>query len=131
MMHITCSCIFHAYISFLFFLFVLFMMCFLFLSQLDCAWHLTFVFLSSNPPIPPLHVQFCDEKAYQDFLENFSKRGVHSKCHVILLDFSDTPLPDVIHTWGWESLCEIPLRCPTVFIHEFYSNMHGINTSMP
>ena len=26
---------------------------------------------------------------------------------------------------------EIPLRCPIVFIQEFYSNMHGIDTSVP
>ena len=25
--------------------------------------------------IPPLHIQFCDEKARKDFLENFQKRG--------------------------------------------------------
>ena len=86
---------------------------------------------SSNLPVPLLHVRFHNEKAYQDFFENFSKRGVHPKRHVILLDFSDTPLPDVFHTQGWESLCEIPLRCPIVFIQEFYSNMHGINTSVP
>ena len=50
---------------------------------------------------------------------------------MILSNFADTPLPDVIHTRGWESLCEIPLRCPIVFIQEFYFNMHGNNTSIP
>ena len=50
---------------------------------------------------------------------------------MILSDFADTALPDVIHTQGWESLCEIPLRCPIVFIQEFYSNMHGIDTFVP
>ena len=50
---------------------------------------------------------------------------------MILSNFVDTALSDVIHTRGWESLCEIPLRCPIVFIQEFYSNMHGINTSVP
>ncbi|XP_075665344.1 uncharacterized protein LOC142635008 [Castanea sativa] len=86
---------------------------------------------SSDPPVPPLHVRFHDEKAYQDFSKNFSKRGVHPKRHVILLDFSDTPLPDVIHTRGWESLCKVPLRCPTVFIQKFYSNLHDIDSSVP
>ena len=86
---------------------------------------------SSDLPIPPLHIRFCDEKAHQDFSKNFSKRGVHPKRHVILSDFANTPLPNVIHTRGWESLCEIPLRCPIVFIQEFYSNMHGIDTSVP
>ena len=26
---------------------------------------------------------------------------------------------------------EEPLRCPIMFIQEFYSNIHGINTSVP
>ena len=46
-------------------------------------------------------------------------------------DFSDTPLPMVIRTRGWESFCELPLRCLIVFIQEFYSNIHGIDTSVP
>ena len=53
---------------------------------------------SSDPLIPSLHVKFRDEKAHQDFFENFSKRGIHLERHVILSDFSNTPLPDVIHT---------------------------------
>ena len=86
---------------------------------------------SSSDPIPPHHVWFRDEKARKDFLENFQKRGVHSKCHVVLSNFSDTPLPTVIRTWGWESLCERLLRCSIVFIQEFYSNIHHIDTSIP
>ena len=86
---------------------------------------------SSDPLVPSLHVQFHDKKAHQDFSENFSKRDVHPECHVILSNFANISLPDVIYTRGWESLCEIPLRCPTVFIQEFYTNMHCINTSIP
>ena len=86
---------------------------------------------SSSSGLPPNHDWFCDENAHQDFSENVSKRGVHSERHVILLDFSNTHLLDVIHTREWESLCEIPLRCPTVFIQKFYSIMHGIDTSVP
>ena len=71
---------------------------------------------SSSSNLPFTHIQFCDEKAYQDFSENFSKRDVHLEHHVILSDFSSTSFPDVIHTQGWESLCEIPLRCTTMFI---------------
>ena len=48
----------------------------------------------------PLHVQFRDEKARQDFLKNFSKCGIHSESHIILLDFFDTALPTVIHKQG-------------------------------
>ena len=73
----------------------------------------------------PLHVQFYDKKVSQDFSENFSRCGVHSERRVILSNFSDTTLPIVIHSRGWESLCEIPVSCPTMIIQEFYSNMHG------
>ena len=86
---------------------------------------------SSDPPVPPLHVWFRDGKAQQDFLENFQKHGVHPECHVVLSHFSDTPLPAVIQTQGWESLYKIPLRCPIMFIQEFYSNIHGIDTFVP
>ena len=51
--------------------------------------------------LTPTHVWFCDGKAHQDFLENFSKRGVHPERHVVLSDFADTTLPDVIHSRGW------------------------------
>ena len=43
---------------------------------------------------------------------------------VILSDFFDTDLPTVIYSRGWESLCGM-------IIQEFYSNMHGIDTSVP
>ena len=69
--------------------------------------------------------------ARQDFSKNFSKRGIHLECHVIILDFSDTTLPIVIHSRGREFLCEIPVSCPTMIIQEFYSNMHGFDISIP
>ena len=53
------------------------------------------------------------------------------ECHVILSDFFDIDLPFVIHNRGWESLCDIPITCPSVIIYEFYSNMHGIDRSVP
>ena len=55
---------------------------------------------SSSSDPTPLHVRFHDEKARQDFSENFSKHGIHSECQVILSDFSDTDLPTVIHSRG-------------------------------
>ena len=79
----------------------------------------------------PLHVKFRDEKSHQDFLENFSKLGVHSERRMILLDFSYTDLPTVIHRWGWESLCKIPVSYPTMIIQEFYSNMHDFDSFVP
>ena len=79
----------------------------------------------------PSSVRFRDDKSRQEFSENFSRQGVHSKCQVILSDFFDTNLPTVIHSRGWESLCDVPVTCPSVLIQEFYSNMHGFDFSIP
>ena len=75
--------------------------------------------------------RFHDEKAQDDFFENFSDRAIHSKRQVILFDFPDTLLPGDFSFQGWASLSEKPLMCPDMFIHEFYSNMHAINTFFP
>ena len=77
------------------------------------------------------HIRFRDEDARKAFLENFSRRGIHSECGVILVDFADTNLPNVIHSQGWESLCDVPITCPSVLIQEFYSNMHGFDFLVP
>ena len=53
------------------------------------------------------------------------------ECRVILADFADTDLPTVIHSRGWESLCDVPVTCPSVLIQEFYFNMHGFDFSIP
>ena len=45
-----------------------------------------------------------------------------------MADFADTDLPDVIHSRGWESLCDVLVTCPFVLIQEFYSNMHEIDS---
>ena len=84
---------------------------------------------SSNPS--PSNVQFCDDDAFKAFLENLSRRGIHLERQVILSDFANTNLPSVIHSRGWESLCDVPITCPLVLIQEFYSNMHGIDCSVP
>ena len=57
---------------------------------------------SSSDPTPS-HIQFRDKDPRKDFSKNFSQQGVHSERRVILADFADTDLPDVIHSWGWES----------------------------
>ncbi|KAL0012016.1 hypothetical protein SO802_007124 [Lithocarpus litseifolius] len=77
-----------------------------------------------------LRVKFCDEDACKAFSENFSRQGIHSERQVILADFADTDLPDVIHSWEWESLCDASVTCPSMLIQEFYSNMHGIDRSI-
>ena len=84
---------------------------------------------SSNPS--PSTVRFRDDDAFKAFSENFSRRGIHSERQVVLSDFADTDLPSVTHSRGWDSLCDIPVTCPLVLIQEFYSNMHGIDCSVP
>ena len=83
---------------------------------------------SSNSAL--LSLRFCDDDAHKAFSENFSRRGVHSECQVILVDFADTDLPTVIHSRDWESLCDGPVTCPLVLIQEFYSNIHKIDHSV-
>ena len=84
---------------------------------------------SSDPTLS--HIRFRDDDAFKAFSKNFSRQGIHSECQVILSDFADTDLPYVIHSRGWELLCDVPVTCPLVLIQEFYSNMHGIDCSVP
>ena len=60
--------------------------------------------LSSSDPTPS-HIRFHDEDARKDFSKNFSRQVVYLERWVILANFSDTDLPDVIHSRGWESPC--------------------------
>ena len=85
---------------------------------------------SSSDPILS-SIRFQDEDAQKNFSKNFSWRGVHSERQVILSDFSDTDLPTVIHSHGWESLCDVSITCPSMLIQEFYSNMHGLDSLVP
>ena len=84
---------------------------------------------SSDPTLS--HIRFHDDDSFKAFSENFSRQGIHSERQVVLSDFADTDLPSVIHSRGWESLCDIPVTCPLVLIQEFYSNMHEIDHSVP
>ena len=71
---------------------------------------------SSSFDPTPSSIRFHDKDARKDFSGNFSRRGVYSKCRVILVDFADTDLLDVIHSRGWESLCDVLVTCPFVLI---------------
>ena len=86
---------------------------------------------SSSSDPSPFNVRFHDDDAFNAFSKNFSRWGIHLKHQVVLSDFADTDLPSVIHSRGWESLCDVPVTCPLVLIQEFYSNIHGINHSVP
>ena len=95
------------------------------------AWSpLRFGASSSSDPSPS-NARFRDDDVFKAFSENFSRQGIHSERQVVLSDFTDTNLLSVIHSRGWESLCDVPVTCPLVIIQEFYSNMHGIDRSVP
>ena len=53
---------------------------------------------SSDPTLS--HIPFRDDDAFKAFSENFSIRGIHSECQVILSDFADIDLPSIIHSRG-------------------------------
>ena len=149
LLHIKCSCIFmHTYLQFFYIL--MYWLCWCFSTCLSFSLSFFLVscvmapkqkFVPSQNPLcsgtstsssdpTPFSVRFRDEKARKDFSENFSKWGVHSECQVILSDFSNSDLPTVIYNRGWESLCDIPVTCPSVLIQEFYTNMHGFDYSV-
>ena len=119
-LHVTCSCISHAYVLY-------FSICLLYLNYFGAFLIVSFslpLFLftlvvsmapkrKSTPARNPLHsgasssfdsarisLRFCDDDAHKAFWENFSRRGIHSECQVILANFADTDLPDVIHSRG-------------------------------
>ena len=71
---------------------------------------------SSSSDHSPSNVRVRDDDAFKAFSENFSRRGIHSECQVILSDFADTNLPSVIHSRGWESLCDVPVTCSLAYI---------------
>ena len=84
LLHVTCSCIFYAYIPF----FSYFDIDVVQYSSTSLSLSLSLSRIvsqivsgaSSSSDSSPLHVRFCDNKARQDFSENFSRRGIHSKC---------------------------------------------------
>ena len=86
---------------------------------------------SSSTDPSPSSVSFYDDDAFKAFSENFFRRGIHLERRVVLSDFADTNFPSVIHNKGWESLCDVPVTCTLILIQEFYSNMHGIDCSVP
>ena len=71
---------------------------------------------SSSFDFAPISLQFHDNDAHKAFLEKFSRRGIYSAHQVILADFADIDLPDVIHSWRWKSLCGDLVTCPLMLI---------------
>ena len=137
LLHVTYSCIFHAYVPlFSIFLILILLVLFLSLSRLVCAWHLSAsllhpgtLFFSGHHLLLILLLLMSGSVMIKP--KNFSRYDIHSKRQVILSDFSDTDLPTVIHSRGWESLCDIPVSYSSVIIQEFYFNMHRFDYSIP
>ena len=77
---------------------------------------------SSSSILPPFLFGSMMRMPERTSWRNFLKKNVHSEHRVILADFVDIDLPDVIHSQGWESLCDVPVTYPSVLIQEFYSN---------
>ena len=73
-------------------------------------------YASSSSNSAPLSLRFHDDDAHKAFSKNFSRRGVHSECQVILVDFANTDLPTIIHSREWESLCDVLVTCPLMLI---------------
>ena len=130
LLHVTCSCIPHAYVLLIQYILI-------YLNWLGLFWMLFFSLLlflftlvvfmapkrkstparnplhsgaSSSSDSAPLSLRFRDDDAHKAFSENFSRWGVHSERQVILADLADTNLPTVIHSREWESLsfCAYP-----------------------
>ena len=104
-LHVTCSCIFmHTYLQVFIFVILYFVGAFLIVSlSLSLSLPVSYISCvmapkrksipsqnplhsrassSSSPSDPtPSHVRFRDDKAKSNFLENFSRQGILSKCH--------------------------------------------------
>ena len=149
-LHVTCSCIFHTFVRlftysyyyelFWTFLIVSFSLLLLLVTLVVSmapkhkstpARNPLHSSASSSSDHAPLSLCFRNDDAHMAFTEKFSRWGIHSKRRVILGHFADINLPTVIHSREWESLCDEPVTCPLVLIQEFYSNMHGIDRSVP
>ena len=150
-LHVTCSCIFmHTYFQVSIFLYIYCVIgafLIVFLSPSISLFCVSYFMapkrkstLSQNPlwsgasssfDSNPSSIRFRDEKTHKDFLEKFSRRGIHLEHRVILSDFSNIDLSIVIHSRGCESLYGVSVTCPSVIIQEFYSNIHGFDSSAP
>ena len=86
--------------------------------------------VSSSFDFAPFSLRFLDYDTHKAFSKNFSRWGIHLECQVVLSDFADTDLPSIIHSRGWESLCDVLVTCPLMLIQGFYSNMHKIDRSV-
>ena len=103
-----------------------------------CLWHLNAsllrprtLFVLGHPlPLILLHHIF---SFMMRMPERLSRRTFLNEAFILNAKSSWRTLltPNVIHSWGWESLCDVPITCPSMLIQEFYSNMHGFDFLVP
>ena len=111
---------------------------------LVASWHLSVSLLHLGTLfvlrhlLLPLHLTLLTLKSgsvmrrpNQTSLRTFHDVAFIQNTKSILSDFSNTDLPLVIYSRGWESLCGAPVTCPSVIIQEFYSNIHEFDYSIP
>ena len=120
LLHVTCSCIFHAYVQFYSLSYWYWsVLGTFFLVSLSPSLSIQLVCsmapkknkstLSQNPlrsrastsDSTPSHIRFHDDKARTDFSENFSRRDIHLERQVVLSNFSNIDLPTVVYNRGW------------------------------
>ena len=105
----------------------------IYLLYLNCVG--TFLIVSLSPSLSSVCISLCLWPLNASLLcpRTLFLLGhpLRSECQVILADFIDTNLLDVIHSRGFESLRDVPVTCLSVLIQEFYSNMHGFDYSVP
>ena len=120
LLHVTCSCISHAYVLY-FSIYLLYLNCFgafliVFFFPLSILFTLVVSVAPKRKSTPaqypfhsgaflsfdsaPLSLRFRDDDAHKAFSENFSRRDIHSEHQVILADFANTELSTIIHNRG-------------------------------
>ena len=103
-----------------------------------CLWHLNAsllrprtLFVLGHPlPLILLHHIF---SFMMRMPERLSRRTFLNEAFILNAKSSwrTSLTPNVIHSRGWESLCDVLVICPSVLIQKFYSNMHGLDSSVP
>ena len=81
---------------------------------------------SSSSDPSPSNVRFHDDDVFTEFSENFSRWGIHLEWQVILSNFAGTNLPFVIHSRGWESLCDVSVTCLSCWSRSFTPTCMGL-----
>ena len=151
LLHVTRSSIFHAYVQFFFYLvdikcagtFLFVTLSFLFF-QLIALWHLNGNLLRPGTLFVPRHLLLLPSlillhltsgsmmiKPVRTFRRTSHDVAFIWNAKSFYQTFSILTFPLSSIVGGWESVYGISVICPSVIIHEFYSNMHIFDYSVP